>query len=234
MYDKIALAAPFFEIGPKCYLYGEQLLALVRAADKASRKYGVPVIFDPPCASIHQVAAIADDLLVFAQHIDAIEPGRGMGAVTAEDVKAAGAVGVILNHAEKPVSLAALAHTIRRADRVGLATMVCADSIAEAAAVAHLGPNIVVAEPTELIGSGKTSSAEYVRRSIEAVKAVDDRILVLQGAGISCGQDVYEVIKAGADGTGSSSGIVKAQDPAAMIDEMLCAVRTAWDENHAS
>jgi triosephosphate isomerase len=42
---------------------------------------------------------------------------------------------------------------IRRAREVGLATMVCADSPEEAAAVALLGPDIVLAEPPELIAT---------------------------------------------------------------------------------
>ena len=66
-------------------------------------------------------------------------------------------MGVILNHAEKPMTLADLAQAIKRADEVGLLSMVCADSIREAEAIAHLAPNIIVAEPTELIGTGQTS-----------------------------------------------------------------------------
>ena len=46
------------------------------------------------------------------------------------------------------------------------------------------------------------------------------------------GQDVYNTIIAGADATGSSSGIAKAADRAAMFDEMIAAVRRAWDERH--
>ena len=228
------LTPPFFEIGPKCYLYGDELLALAHAADRASRRYNVPIIFDPPESAIATIADECRTLLVFAQHIDPIEPGRGMGATLPEAVKAAGAVGSLLNHAERPVDLSALARTIRRAEAVGLATMVCADSIEEAAAIAHLHPDIVVAEPSSLIGTGERSNSDYVAESIRAVKEIDPRILVLQAAGIRSGSDVYEVIKAGAEATGSSSGIATAADPESMIDEMVGAVRAAWDELHAS
>ena len=119
---------------------------------------------------------------------------------------------------------------IKRADETGLATIVCADTIAEAQAIAHFAPNIIVAEPTELIGSGKASDLDYVQASIEAVKAIDSRIKVLQGAGISNGKDVYNVIHAGAEATGTSSGIIKAADPVAMVDEMIKSVRMAWDD----
>ena len=70
------------------------------------------------------------------------------------------------------------------------------------------------------------------RLTPELVKEVNPDILVLTAAGISNGQDVYNTIIAGADATGSSSGVAKAADRAAMVDEMIAAVRRAWDERH--
>ena len=40
------------------------------------------------------------------------------------------------------------------------------------------------------------------------------------------------VIMAGADATGCTSGIIKAPDPKKMADDMLHALRAAWDERH--
>ena len=121
---------------------------------------------------------------------------------------------------------------IKRADEVGLASIVCADTIEEAVAIAHLNPNIIVAEPTALIGTGKPSDSRYMEEVTAAIKAVNPTIQVLQGAGISNGKDVYNVMKAGAEATGTTSGIMKAADPEAMLDEMIRALRTAWDELH--
>jgi triosephosphate isomerase len=232
MLKNFNIKAPFFEIGPKAYLYGESMLALAKAADKASAKYDVQVILTPQYTDIPMLAKETKHLLIFAQHMDPLPVGRGLGSVLPEAVKAAGAVGVMLNHAEKRISLSDLNRTIKRADEVGLATIVCTDTVEEAAAVAHLAPNIIVAEPPELIGTGQVSDMNYVKKSIEAVRSINPDIYVLQGAGISSGKDVYNVIKAGADATGSTSGIIKAEDPVAMIDEMLSAVRKAWDELH--
>lgn len=229
MYRGLQIKPPFFEIGPKSYLYGDQVLKLAKAADDASRKYNVDIIFTTPFPDIRMVANETERLFVFAPHIDPLNVGRGLADILPESVKAAGAVGVMLNHAEKPLSFAVLRQTIRRADEVGLLSIVCSDTITEAKAIALLEPNIIVTEPTELIGTGKTSSIEYVYASIEAVKSVNPEILVLQGAGISSGKDVYNVIFAGAEATGSSSGIVKAPDSAAMVDEMIHAAREAWD-----
>lgn len=227
------IKAPFFEIGPKSYLYGDQVLQLALAADAAAKKYDVDVIFTTPYTEIRRVAEATERLFVFAPHMDPLSVGRGLADVLPEAIKAAGAQGVMLNHCERPLPLGTLRQTILRAKELGLYTIVCADSVAEAQAVAQLAPDIIVPEPSELIGTGQASSMDYVRESIEAIKAINPEILVLQGAGISCGQDVYNVIFAGAEATGSSSGIVKAPSPARMVDEMLGAARRAYDDRMA-
>lgn len=229
MYRGLDFKPPFFEIGPKSYLYGKQVLDLAKAADIAAKKYDVNIIFTASYADIRMVAEETENLFVFAPHMDPIPIGRGVADVLPESIKAAGAVGVMLNHCEKPISLSVLRQTIMRADEIGLLSIVCADSIAEAKAIALFEPNIIVVEPTELIGTGKTSDLDLVLASIVAVKSINPEILVLHAAGISSGKDVYNVIYAGAEATGSSSGIVKAPDSAAMVDEMIHAVREAWD-----
>jgi triosephosphate isomerase (TIM) len=232
MYKGLTIKPPFFEIGPKAYMYGERVLKLAQAADKASKKYDVRIIFTPQYTDIRMLAEATENLLVFAQHMDPLPVGRGLGSVLAEAVKAAGAVGVMLNHAERPVTMSNLNKAIKRADEVGLGSIVCADTIEEAMAIAHFSPNIIVAEPTELIGTGHPSDSKYIMETTAAIKKVNPEIQVLQGAGISNGQDVYNVIKAGANATGTTSGIMKAADPEAMLEEMIRAVRTVWDEVH--
>ncbi len=223
---------PFFEIGPKAYMFGDEMVELAKVIDEASEKYDVRIILTPQYTDLYKVAQETKNVLVFAQHMDSLPVGRGLGSVLPEAVKSAGATGVMLNHVEKQISIAELRACIKRAEELGLYTIVCADSIAEATAIAHLNPDIIVCEPSELIGTGQTSNEEYVKASIAAVKSVNPDILVLQGAGISNGNDVYNVIRAGAEATGTTSGIMKAKDKAAMVDEMISAVRRAWDEAH--
>jgi len=230
MYKGMTIKPPFFEIGPKAFLYGEEMLKLAKAADKASAKYDVRIILTLQPTDIYLLAKETQHVLIFAQHMDPLHIGRGLGSILPEAIKAAGAVGVMLNHAEKPMSISDLNKAIKRADQVGLVTIVCADTIEEAQAIAHFSPNIIVAEPTKLIGTGQPSDSQYILKTTSAIKKINPAIQVLQGAGISNGRDVYNVIKAGAEATGTTSGIMKAQDPEAMLDEMIHAVRTAWDE----
>ena len=232
MERKLALKAPFFEIGPKNYFYGDQIIDLARIADEAAAKYDVRVIYTTPYANIAQGASFAKNIKVFAPHMDDIPVGRGLACVLPESVKAAGAVGVMLNHSERPLTLATLYKTIARAGEVGLLSIVCADSMAETRAVARLNPDLMVTEPVELIGTGKAAGTDYVAEAFEAVTSISPNIGVLAGGGVANGQDVYDIIMAGADATGSSSGIAKAKDPGAMVHEMLAAVRQAWDERN--
>jgi triosephosphate isomerase len=226
------IKAPFFEIGPKSYLYGDDILELALAADAASQKYDVDVIFTCPVVDIRRVAEATKRLHVFAPHMDPIYPGRGLADTLPESLVAAGAEGVMLNHVEKPLSFEVLAETIKRADEVGLTTIVCADSMADASKIATLHPDIIVAEPSELIGTGVASDMGYVVDTIEAVRKINPDIMVLQGAGISGADDVANVIRAGAQATGCTSGIIKADDPEAAAEEMLWALRKTWDEVH--
>ena len=233
MNKKCTIKAPFFEIGPKSYLYGNDVIELAKAADAASEKYDVDIIFTTPVVEIARVKAATRRIHVFAPHMDPLRPGRGLADTLPESLVAAGAEGVMLNHCEKPLTLGVLKETIKRAEEVGLTTIVCADSMVEASMIARLNPDIIVAEPSELIGTGVSVGPEYVEAATRAVKDVNPDILVLTAAGIANGDDVYNTIKAGADATGSSSGVAKAKDRAAMVDEMISAVRRAWNERNS-
>ena len=232
MYKECKIKPPFFEVGPKAIIWGEAMLKLAKVIDKTAMKYDVDVIVTPQYTDIQMLAENTERIFVFAQHMDALVPGRGLGSVLPEAVKAAGAKGVMLNHAEKPLDMETLQATIRRADEVGLATIVCADTVEDVKRIAHMAPNMIVAEPTELIGTGTTSDSNYVLETIRTVREINPDIMVLQGAGISNGKDVYDTMKLGAEATGSTSGILKAADPYAMVEEMLYNLRRAWDELH--
>jgi triosephosphate isomerase len=234
MYRGIQISPPFFEIGPKAYLYGREVLKLARYADRMSAKYQVQIIFTPQYVDIPILARATKNLLIFAQHMDSLPVGRGVGSVLPEAVKAAGAVGTLLNHSEKKLPLEELEHTIRRADDVGLASMACADTLEEAVAIAHMRPNIIIAESPEQIGVGKRLANDHqvIAGINAAVWAIDPDIRILHGAGITCGQDVYNIIAAGAQAAGSTSGILKADNPFFMLEEMIGSVRAAWNSVH--
>ena len=232
MNKKYQISEPFFEYGPKCYMYGETLLEMAKGLDVLAEKYDMDIVLDIPDTEIYNVAQNTKRIHVYSQHMDSLEVGKGMGRTLPEAVKAAGAVGVMLNHAEHKLTIDEIKKAIARADEVGLATMVCADTLEEVKEIAKLGPNILVAEPTELIGTGKPADKEYVDAVIKCIREINPDIKPFPSAGISKGEDCYNIIKAGSSASGCSSAIAKAENPLALAEEMIASVRKAWDELH--
>lgn len=227
---KVKIRAPFFETSVKNYIYGEAVLAYAKAANAAAKEYDVDVLFVAPYTEIRRVRENTDRLIVLAPHMDAIKPGRGIADILPEALKAAGAQGVVLNHCERPITLNLLRKTIDRANELELLTFVCADSIAEARALAQLRPDILNPEPNELIGSGKASDMGYVKEVIRAVKSINPSILVEQAAGITNAQQVYDFIMAGSEAAGSASGILTSANPYALLNEMVRSVKRARED----
>jgi len=227
---KPKIRTPYFETSVKCYIYGDPVFELAKAADAAAKKYDVDVLFIAPYTDIRRIREGTDNLIVLAPYMDILRPGRGMADVLPEALKAAGAQGVVLNHCERPMTLSHIKKAIDRCNELDMLSFVCADSIAEARAVAELHPDILNPEPSELIGTTQASDMSYVMEAIKAVKAIDPNILVEQAAGITTAQQVYDFIMAGSEAAGSASGILRSPHPYELLDEMVSYVRKAKDE----
>ena len=229
---KFDIRLPYFEIGVKNYLFGDDVLKLARAADAAAKEFDVDVMFIAPYTDIRRVAEQTERLIVLAPYMDLIPPGRGMADVLPEALRAAGAKGVVINHCERPMTLSAIRKTIDRAREIGILSFVCTDTISETQAVAHFHPDVMNPEPSELIGrSSEGRDLGFIRISNEAVAAIDPEIVVEQAAGISSPQQVYDCLAAGAQAVGAASGICRAEDPCEMAREMIASVRRFIDEN---
>ena len=227
---KRTVRTPFFVVNPKSYLFGEGSLALALEADKLAEEYDVDIFFTAQACDLAMIKKATKHLIITAQHMDGILPGKGMGAVLPEAVKNAGAEATFLNHAEHSMSTSQLVSAVKRAKELEILVLVCADSAEEARAIAELHPDIMICEPTSLIGTGKASGSEYKGRTNDAVRSVSPETLVLQAAGISTAKDVYDAILSGADGTGATSGIVAAADPVQAMGEMVRALCAAAKE----
>ncbi len=228
---KPKIRTPYFEIGTKNYIYGDTVLEYALAADKAAEKYDIDVLFITPAVEIRRVVENTKHLIVLAPYMDTLRPGRGMADILPEALKAAGAKGVVINHCEKPMSLPQMKATIDRARELDFIVFACADTLEEAKAIAQLHPDIINPEPSAIIGGGNgVTPMDYVMDSIREIKAIYPDIMVEQAAGITNGQQVYDFIMAGSEAAGAASGIMKAADPIAMIDEMIAATRRAADD----
>lgn len=229
-----SLAGPFFEIGPKNLLRRRQLEDLVRAAGAAGAEHRVSVIVTVPTALIAPIVELQAGVRVYAQGMDLVELGPSMGRVTAESLADAGADGVMLNHDSNPLGDDALAFAITRARDNGLETIVCTASSAETLRFAELDPDVLLYEPPELIGTVGSTTRDWIGPTNSAVRQQNPSVLMMHAGGVGSPDIVRSIMAAGADGTGSTSGILTAPDPLIAAALFISAARAGWDDRHAA
>jgi triosephosphate isomerase len=215
------LRYPNFGLNVKSYLYGEKLYDIARYCESLSEEFDIDITITCGYAELKTVKEMCPKLFVFAQNMDGLSPGRGMGAVLPESLLTAGIDGVILNHAEHPMTLNNLVRAIRRAKELGLIVTVCADNIDEARMIALLEPDEIICEQNDLIGTGITADEDYMISTYKAIKELSPDTIVVQGAGIKNGEDCYRSVKYGSLSTGGTSAICAAQDPKAVCRDMV-------------
>ncbi len=226
---KSKLQTPIIIVNFKTYLEatGQRAVDLAKQAEKVSKETGAYIVVAPQCADIARVAE-AVEIPVFAQHIDPITPGSHTGQVLADAVKAAGAVGTLINHSERQMKLADIDAVVNMAAEKDLISCVCTSNPPISAAVAYLHPDIISIEPPELIGSGVAVSKAKpgeVSRTIRLVREVNSEALLLCGAGISSGEDVAVALKLKTQGVLAASALVKAKDPYSILREFAEATK---------
>jgi len=181
------------------------------------------------CMQAADIKEIADEncIPVLAQHIDNIEPGSHTGFTLPEDVKAAGAIGTLLNHSEHRLEKDIISPSIDRAKETGLLVVLCAKDADEAKELAILNPEFIAVEPPELIGgdiSVSTAQPELIKQSVENIKSINPEIKILVGAGVKNSNDVKTAIELGAEGVLVASGVVKAESPEKAIEDLVSAL----------
>lgn len=167
------------------------------------------------------------DIPVFAQHIDPIKPGSSTGWILPESIKAAGAQGTLINHSEHRLILADIDTCVSRAKQLGLCQIVCSNNISTSKAVAAFSPDFIAVEPPELIGgdiSVTTADPGIVSGTVDAVKSMNKHVHILCGAGVKNGKDVAKALELGADGVLLASGVVKAKDKHAVLQDLASGI----------
>ena len=221
------IRVPFFEIGIKNYIYGDDVLSLAKAADKAAGLYGVEILLFVPYTDIRRVKDQTEAIRIFAPYMDTLYPGKGVGDVLPEAIKAAGAEGVMVNHSERPMTLAAIEKTINRARELSLLTFACAGSINEARALSCFVPDIINPEVPEEIGKERNGPSALFYEAAAAVRSLSPKTLLEDASGIRTAEEVYQSIVNGADGVGVSSGIMLSRHPEETLFRMVKSVAEA-------
>lgn len=222
---QLALPVLFINFKTHALATGKSALSLAKKAERVAFAEKVSIALVVQATDIRMVCK-AVKLPVFAQHIDPIGFGGNTGHILPEAVKQAGAFGTVLNHAENKRNNNVLQKSIFRAGKLGLTTMVCAESVVRAKEVASFSkkPELIALEPPELIGGNVSVSRakpRLIRDGVSAVKEIAPKITVITGAGIKNAADVGKVVELGTMGIFVSSGIVKAQNQERAIRELV-------------
>jgi triosephosphate isomerase len=198
---------------------GPEALRLAEICEDVSRDYSVQIVVVPQVADIQTISKAVK-----------IPVGYGgfTGHVTAASLKAAGAVGSLINHSERRLKLADIEASISACRQVGLKTIVCTNNVATTRASAALEPDYVAVEPPELIGSGipvSKANPLIISQSVDAVKRIAPEVGVLCGAGITHGEDLRSALELGSVGVLLASGIIKAKDQRKALEDLVTGAR---------
>lgn len=205
---------------------GERGIALAKACEQVAEETGVAIV---ACPTPVMLGRIANEMTspVWAQHVDAVNPGGQTGHVTAQSVRSAGAVGTIINHSERRMRLADIGSVVTTCKDLDLVTCVCTNTTDVSRAAAAFSPDYVAIEPPELIGgdiSVTTADPGIVSTTVELVEAIDPSVDVLCGAGVKNADDVKKAMELGARGVLLASGVVKSSDPKRTLTDLASAI----------
>jgi triosephosphate isomerase len=192
---------------------GEKAVELARICYEAAEETGVRIVVALQTADIFRVASQIK-IPIFAQHVDAVEPGRNTGMLTALSLKKAGASGIFLNHSEHHYfDFSMLEEAIRFAKNEDLEVLVFCKNVEIAKKIDVFKPNYIALEEPDMVG-GDTSMISLpkyhsiIRNFIESIESTP-----LIGAGVKIREDVFNGLKIGIKGVVLASGFVKAKDP---------------------
>lgn len=227
----MSLPYPHFLVNFKVYpgTTGEDGLELARIVERVAADTGTNLLVAPQTPDLRLVAR-ETDCTVVAQGVDAVEPGRGNGAILPEGAKAAGAAGVFVNHPERRETLEDLRTQVHRCREVGLDAIVAVDSVELGRAVATLRPDCLLFERPEDVEGDRPlvhADPDRVRQFVAEVEAVDPDVSVFVGGGIGTAEDVAAAFELGVDATGAASAFVGSDDPEAWLRSVAGAVPDA-------
>ena len=223
------LKTPAIVLNVKTYTEstGVNALELARLMEKIGKETSVSMAIAVQACDIARCAGEVD-IPVYAQHIDPIKPGSSTGWTLPEAVKAAGAVGTLINHSEHRLILADIDTCLLRAKDLGLETLVCTNNVATSKAVSTFTPSMIAVEPPELIGGDISVTAAdpgIVSNTVQAVRSMNKTVKILCGAGVKNGRDVAKAIELGADGVLLASGVVKAKNKEEVLRDLAAGVQ---------
>jgi triosephosphate isomerase len=204
---------------------GLRAAKLAKIVGKISKKYKIRIAVAPPQHALSEIATYF--IPVLAQHLDNAGVGSTTGFMVPEIIKKSKIQGSLINHSEHRIPEKQIKGLVSRLKKLKMISVVCVKNVNEARKYAKLNPTYIAIEPPELIGTGKAVSKErpdVIVKSVVAVKQAKNSTKLLCGAGIVSGKDVTKAMQLGANGILVASGIVKARNWNAIVEEFAKAI----------
>ena len=205
--------------------FADASLSIAAYARDVSNETGVTVIVCPPTPWLQPVSF--SGAVTYAQHADPVEPGATTGYHSLEMLRTAGASGTLINHSEHRLPLWEMEFLVERSKKLGMRSVVCADTPRTVAAASALRPDMVAIEPPELIGKGVSVSKakpEVITESVLSIRRINREVIIIAGAGVSTAADVSKAVELGAEGALVASAVVKSDRQKRLIEEMAAAM----------
>ncbi len=218
------LKTPIIIINFKAYKEStaKKALILAQKIESAAKKHKANVAIAVQPTDLLLISSHVK-IPVLAQHLDIQGQGAATGKVTIEAVKAAGAVGTLINHSEYHVPSSHVGEVVRLCKKHKMTSVVCAPNSAQAAKLAGYKPDFIAVEPPELIGgsvSVTTANPKIISDTVSKVYKTA-RLNILCGAGVNTTQDVQTSLQLGTKGVLLASGVVKSKDPFKEMEELI-------------
>lgn len=175
----------------------------------------------PQAVDIYRVREKFPQLSIWAQHVDAVEPGRNTGWTSPTSIVMAGASGSLVNHSEHKLANDLIAKTLDTCQQFQLASCLATSEIGLPASVGKHA-DFLAFEPDEFIG-GDVSLIDHDIQAAQEFVTVNKESgsKLLLGAGVRDARDVSEALKLGYDGVLLASGFVKSPDPKEFLVSIL-------------
>lgn len=193
---------------------GKNAVLLAKHCAAVSKETGVSVVPVVSAVDLRRVCQSVS-IPVFCQHCDALPFGKGNGKLVAEALKEAGASGVVVNHAEDPVSNDIASKVVFRAKEAGLQVLACAENDLRSRELAKFNPDFLAIELPQLIGTLQSVSKVdpgLVKRSVGSIASVSSSVIPIMGAGVASAEDSRASVSLGCRGVFVSAAIVLSKD----------------------
>ncbi len=199
---------------------GEKAVYLCQIVKKVINEFNIPIIPILQPTDIYRVKKEVG-IEIWAQHADPIDPGRHFGWLSPYSLKEAGASGVVINHAERPLDEETIKKIITKAKIYQLKTLVLCQTVDLAKKVELWEPDYIGYEKEELI-AGSLSMVDVEEENIKKLANNLNKSLII-GAAISTKEHVRKTLLFGGKGVILASAFVLAKNPEEKLKELVLA-----------